>query len=191
MRLRLLFAFIFCLFATAAAADSIDLGFNDESFQIGYERPLASDNYGTSVGNARLLYNDDEETLLGSLGFDFIGEPGNVPGLDVGVGAKLYGGTADDGNDTDFLNLAVGVRAAYAPPPLWGLGADARFYYAPKIFSFIDSERLMESDLRLTYAVVPKVKVYLGYHNVRLKDEDSGHTHTIDDGIRLGFIGYF
>lgn len=188
MRFILLLIASLCLSASLAAADSIDLGFNDDSFQLGYTHGLSHDEYGATSINTRFLYDDEEETYLGSLGLDFSGEPGNIPGLELGVGGKLYGGNTND--DIDFLNLGVGVRTTYAPPRLGGLGVDGRFVYAPEIFSFLDSERLMESEVRLTYAAVPRVKVYLGYQNVRLKP-DNGSTRTIDDSVRIGFIGYF
>ncbi len=188
MRFILLLTTCLCLSASLAAADSIDLGFNDDSFQLGYAHGLARDEYGATSVNARFLYNDEEETFLGSLGLDFTGEPGNIPGLELGVGGKIYGGNTND--NFDFLNLGVGARATYAPPRLGGLGVDGRFAYAPEIFSFLDSDRLMESEVRLTYAAVPRVKVYLGYQNVRLKP-DNGSTRTIDESIRIGFIGYF
>ena len=184
----LLALLITTLSAGTACAAAIDLGFNDNSFQLEYEQPLRSDNYGTSLGSARFLYNDDEETVLGSVGFDFVGEPGNVPGLDLGVGAEIYGGETDD--NQDFINLGITGRFAYAPPRLGGFGISGRLAYAPEIFSFLDAERLLEADLRLTYAVLPKVRVYLGYQNIRMDFEDTS-TWTIDEAVRVGFIGYF
>lgn len=189
MKLRIFLTLALCFSSTIAAADSIDIGFNDESFQVVYERPLVRDNYGTALANIRFLYNGDESTTLGSLGADFIGEPGNVPGLELGVGTKFYAGSAD--HSTDFINLAVGLRGNYAPPQLWGLGLGARLYYAPKVFSFRDSERLLESEIRLSYAILPKVKVYVSYQNIRMKEERSNDNWTIDDAIRVGFTGTF
>ncbi|MDO3378461.1 YfaZ family protein [Geoalkalibacter halelectricus] len=189
MILRLLLALALCLAATTVSADSIDIGFNDESFQLTYERPLTRDDYGTALANGRFLYNGDEKTTLGSIGADFVGEPGNVPGLGLGVGTKFYAGSTD--RSTDFINLAIGLRGEYAPPQFWGLGVAGRLYYAPKVFSFRDSERLLESELRLTYAVLPKVKVYVGYQNIRLKEDRRNENWTIDDALRVGFVGYF
>ncbi|WP_305045203.1 YfaZ family outer membrane protein [Geoalkalibacter sp.] len=189
MILRILLVLALCFTATLAAADSIDIGFNDESFQLTYERPLTRDDYGSTLANARFLYNGDESTTLGSLGLDFVGMPGNAPGLELGVGTKAYAGSAD--HSTDFINLALGLRGAYAPPQLWGLGLAGRLYYAPKIFSFRDSERLLESEVRLTYAVLPKVKLYVGYQNLRLKEDRRKENWTIDDALRIGFVGSF
>ena len=180
---------VFTCSATFAAADSIDIGFNDESFQFIYEHALSGDEYGTVLGSGRFLYNDDEETTLGSLGLDFVGEPGNIAGLKLGAGAKLYLGDTDP--SVDYINLAVGLRGSYILPQLQGLGISGGIYYAPEIFSFRDSEHLLDTDLRLTYAVLPKVKLYLGYQNIRLDVEGADDTWSIDEGLRIGFVGIF
>lgn len=189
MFLRILLIMFFCLMTTIAAADSVDIGFNDESFQLGYEHSLTHDDYGTVVANGRFLYNGDEETRLGSLGLDFIGNPGNVSGLGLGVGTKFYAGSTD--SDTDFVNLAIGLRGSYILPQLQGLGVAGHLYYAPKVFSFQDSERLLESEVRLTYAVLPKAKLYVGYQNIRLDIESRNDSRTIDNSVRIGFVGSF
>ena len=189
MVFRILMTLVLCLSSTAVFADSLDIGFSDESFQLVYEHPVSHDEYGTVLANGRFLYNDDEDTNLGSVGLDFVGKPGNISGLDLGAGAKFYLGSSDP--DVDFLNLAIGLRGSYTLPQLQGLGFSGQLYYAPKVFSFRDSERLLESEVRLTYAVLPKVKLYLGYQNVRLDIEDSNERTRVDDSVRIGFVGIF
>ena len=180
-----LFLFFLCspLYAT-----SLDLFFNDTSAQVGFRSPIAQDDYGRSEFNTRFLYNDDEETALGSVGFDFVGEPGNVPGLDLGVGTKIYGGHTEPSQD--LLSLGVGGSVHYSPPALGGFGASALFFYAPSIFSVLDSERIVEGALRLTYAITPRVRLGVEYQRIRSKFEDAG-TWTIDEGIRAGFVATF
>lgn len=189
MFLRIFLIMFFSLTASIAVADSVDISFNDNSFQLGYEHPMQQDDYGTAMANGRFLYNNDDETKLGSLGLDFVGKPGNIPGLGLGVGAKIYAGTTDP--DTDFINLAIGLRGSYILPQLQGLGVAARLYYAPNVFSFRDSERLLESEVRLTYAVLPKVKLYVSYQNINLDIEPRADDRTIEDSVRIGFVGYF
>ena len=186
---RILLITIFCLLATIAAADSVDIGFDDNSFQLGYEHPMNQDDYGKVMINGRFLYNGDEETTLGSLGLDFVGQPGNISGLNLGVGTKFYVGKTD--SDADFINLAIGLGGSYVIPQLQGLGVSGHFYYAPEVFSFQDSERLIESEVRLTYAVLPKATIYIGYQNIGLDIEHRNGSRTIDDSVRIGFIGSF
>ncbi len=189
MLLRFLLITFFCLMTSIAAADSVDIGLSDNSFQIGYEHPINLDDYGSSMVNGRFLYDGDDETKLGSLGLDFVGKPGNVSGLDLGVGTKLYVGSTDP--DTDFINLAVGLRSSYIFPQLQGLGIAGYFYYAPEVFSFQDSEGLLEGGVRLTYAVLPKATLYIGYQNISLDVENRSSSRTIDDSIRIGFVAHF
>lgn len=178
-----------CLAATPAAADSFDIGFNDDSFHLGYERGMTQDEFGTVVGTLGFLHNDDKETTFGRAGIDFIGSPGNYPGLNLGIGSRLYvGSTADS---TDFINLAIGLRGYYAPPQLGGFGLGAALYHSPKVFSFQDSERLTQSEVVLSYALVPKVRLTLGYYNTRLKEDRNDRDRRIDDSFRIGFTGHF
>jgi hypothetical protein len=187
-RLVLILVLLLVPAVTMAQSPSLDIGFNDNSAQLQFNYPLLEDDYGTSLVNARALYNSDEDTTLGSLGFDFTGEPGNVPGLNLGAGAQLYGGDTHSGQD--FIVLGVGTRMGYAPPFLGGFGIDGKIFYGPNIFSFLDAERLLETGLRISYAITPKVKVHLGYQNIRTDFEDYG-TWTIDEGLRLGFEARF
>ena len=189
MHLPLIFIILMTLISTPAFAGSVNIGLNDDSFQIGFEQALSDDNYGNSFGNARFLYNGDEDTRMGSIGFDFIGRPGNLPGLSIGVGTKLYLGKTD--HNAEFINLGIGLRTDYTLPQLQGLGVSAGLYYAPKVLSGQDSNRLLDSQIRLTYAIIPKVKLFLGYQNIRLDIDGSRGNWTIDDGIRAGFVGTF
>lgn len=171
-----------------AAADTLDLSFDDRSAQVGYRHTLLEDDFGHSVLGGRFLYNEKEETVLGSLGFEFVGEPGNVAGLDLGVGARLYGGRTD--HHQDLLAVAVGTGVDYFPPLLGGLGFTGEIFYAPKIFSFLDADRLLETSLRLGYAITPRVRVHLGYQNIRTDFEKTSN-RTIDEAVRVGFTAKF
>lgn len=177
-----------CLFAVPAGAASVDLGINDVSVQLQFAQPLRADDYGTVQAEGRLLYNDHEETRLASAGLLFVGEPGNVPGLDLGVGGLLYGGRTDERQD--LLALALGGRLTYAPPVLGGVGVGGKLFYAPQILSALDADRLLETGVRLSYAATPKVRLYAEYQNLRSDYEERGNW-SIDEGVRIGFAGSF
>jgi len=189
MLLRFLLVTAFCLVTSMAAADSVDIGLSDNSFQIGYEHSINFDDYGSSVVNGRFLYDGGKETKLGTLGLDFVGKPGNISGLDLGIGPKFYVGSTD--HNTDFINLALGLRGSYIFPQLQGLGIAGHLYCAPEVFSFQDSEGLLESGVRLTYAVLPKATLYIGYQYISLKVEHRSSNRTIDNSVRIGFIAHF
>mgnify|MGYP001076567053 CR=1 FL=1 len=188
MKKVLIFMMLLSLVAVQAEAASMEIELNDNSVQAGFATPLRMDEYGTSLLNARLLYNDNKDTTLGSAGFDFLGQPGNVPGLDLGVGAQVYGGQAADSQN--ILSLGIGGQVSYAPPMLEGVGISGKFFYAPHILSLLDVDRMLETGLRVSYAITPKVKVYLGYQYIRA-DFDNGEDGAIDDSGRVGFAANF
>jgi hypothetical protein len=188
MKKWLLLFLLSCPIVAPATATSVDLGLNDFSVQLQFAQPLHEDDYGTVQAEGRLLYNDREETKIASAGLLFIGEPGNVPGLNLGIGGQLYGGRTDDRQD--LLALGVGGRLAYAPPMLGGVGIGGKLFYAPQILAGLDADRLLETGVRLSYAVTPMVRVYGEYQNLRSDFEDRGNW-TIDEGVRLGFEASF
>jgi len=188
MAKSLVLSLLILLVAGTAQATTFDLAFNNESAQVELGQPIIVDELGASEVGARFLYNDAEETRLGSLGLLFTGEPGNVPGLKLGIGAQGYLGSTD--RDQDLLAAAVGGTVRYAPPALGGVAMLGKLYFAPRIFSGLDCEQLWETEVRAGYNLTPRVQVHLGYQAIR-SEFDSYDTWTIDDAIRLGFQASF
>lgn len=177
--------------AAPASATTFDINFNDDSAQGQVDLTLGRDQYGSSGFNGRFLYNDKDDTKLGSAGLRFLGEPGNVPGLELGVGAQVYGGSAGETNSADIGGIGVGGLFSFAPPQFNGLGIGGRLVYAPKVFSFFDTDRVVEAAIRLGFAITPRIKIHVEYQNVGIKIEDRSGTHTIDEEVRFGFTGRF
>ncbi len=188
MKKWVLLPLLACLAAAPAGAATVDLGFNDYSAQAVLGLPLHAEEYGSIHAEGRLLYNDDEETKLASGGLLFSGQPGNVPGLDLGIGGLLYVGHTDESQD--LLALGVGGRVSFAPPVLGGFGLSGKLFYAPNIFAGLDAERLVETGVRLSYAVTPKVQLFAEYQNLRC-DFDDRDDRSIDEGVRVGFTASF
>ncbi len=193
MRNSLTLSILALVLAGPAAASSLDLNFNDYSAQAEFASEIAADQYGRSQWRGRLLYNDKRDTVLGSVGVDFLGSPGNIPGLELGIGAKVNGGkTASGRARQDLLTLAIGGQGIFAPPFWGGFGIAGSLFYSPQIFSLLDAERLLEWDVRLNYAVSPRIGVYAGYQRTRADfDRPTPAKRTIDEGLRLGFRAYF
>lgn len=178
------------LFAATAGATSLEIGLNDDSVQGQYFQSITEDAYGTAQFGLRGLYNDDDKTKLLSGEISFIGRPGNVPGLTAGVGGMLWGGKVGDSrHDLDILSLGIGARLGIAPPSLMGLGFDAKLFYAPKILTTGDSERVTEGALRASYAFIPKARIFVEYQVIHV-DFERGDGD-IDDDLRIGFEARF
>lgn len=178
-----------CLCAATAGAASLEMNLNDDSIQAQVFLPVTEDAYGTTQFGVRGLYNDDHDTKLLSGEVDFLGKPGDVPGLTAGVGAIVWGGEAGPRDGADILAVGIGVKAGFAPPQLMGIGIDGKFFYGPKILAGGDSERIYESALRVSYAFIPKARVFVEYQKIHV-DFDGGDGN-IDDDLRIGFEAKF
>lgn len=180
-----------CFCAVSASAASLDVSLNDDSIQAQVFLPVTQDAYGTTQVGVRGLYNDDHETSLLSGQVDFLGKPGDIPGLTAGVGVIIWGGEVGPGsNPADILSVGIGAKVGFAPPQLMGVGIDGKFFYGPEILTTGDSERVFESGLRLSYAVLPKVRCFVEYQNIHV-DFDGGGDDSIDDDLRIGFEAKF
>jgi len=174
-----------------AAANSLELNFNDESAQARFGLILSQDAYGSALLDLRGLYNDEKDRnfWLVSGGFDFIGEPGTVPGLELGIAADVKVGDSDVA-DSDFGAVGVGALARYYPPALGGFGVGARLLYSPEIFTFLEAERVTEFSTRVGYVITPRIGVHVEYQKVRVEFDRGGHVD-IDDDVRVGFEARF
>jgi hypothetical protein len=181
---------ILCLCAASAGAASLDLSLNDDSVQTQVFLPITQDDYGTTQVGIRGLYNDEHNTKLLSGEIDFLGKPGDVPGLTAGVGLIVWGGEAGRGGDFDLLSAGLGAKIGFAPPQLMGVGIDGKFFYGPKILTGSDADRVFESGLRLSYAFIPKARLFVEYQKIHV-DVEGGGDGDIDDDLRIGFEARF
>jgi hypothetical protein len=179
-----------CLCAVSAGAASLDMSLNDDSLQAQVFLPLTQDAYGTTQVGVRGLYNDDHDTKLLSGEVDFLGKPGDVPGLTAGVGMIAWGGEAGPRNGADIFAVGIGAKVGFAPPQLMGVGIDGKVFYGPKILASGDTKRIFESGLRLSYAFIPKARCFVEYQKIHV-DFDGGGDGNIDDDLRIGFEAKF
>jgi hypothetical protein len=178
------------LCAASAGAASLDLSLNDDSVQAQAFLPISQDAYGTTQVGIRGLYNDEYNTKLVSGEIDFLGKPGDIPGLTAGIGLIVWGGEAGRGGDFDLLSVGLGAKVGFAPPQLMGVGIDGKFFYGPKILTGGDADRVFESGLRLSYAFIPKARLFVEYQKIHV-DADNGGDGDIDDDLRIGFEAKF
>ena len=161
---------------------------NNDSAQGALNIDLDKNEYGSSFVGFRLLYNDDKETLLGSVSGGVTGEPGNIPG--VKVGAQLLANLGSSRNDRNLLTVGLGLLASYQPPQFQGLGVYTRAQYAPELLCFLDSEGMVELAVGLSYMVTPKATVSLEYQNTEVDFKDVGD-QDIDNSLRVGVVFHF
>ena len=189
MKRTLILSILFMLLTSGVSmAGSIGLDFNDDSAEGSVSFTLTEDEYGKVLFNGRYLYNSDEDTNLGSVDLSFYGEPGNIPGLTFGAGFIGYVGKSQKVYDT--LNIGLKGEVEYMPAQLAGVGFGAKVAYAPKVFSFMDSDGLLEYSGQVFYAVTPKIHVYIDYQRIE-GETDTNSDIKIDRDLRFGLRGFF
>lgn len=176
----LVLALVVFSFFGAAHAQTVDINANDDSAQIAFRALLGEEIFGYSEFNAMFIYTSDDK--LGSLGFDVLGELEFVPELELGVGLRVYGAEVDD---SDVASLGLGTMFRYTPGTLGGLTLMGTICYSPRVLSFMDADRLMESDIRLGYQLIPRATVYVGYRYIWVDIEDE-RKMTVDKGVHAG-----
>lgn len=168
------------------AAD-FSLVLNDDSVQGVLSKTFNSNELGESILGGRLLYSDDKDTLLGSVNVGVRGAPGNIAGLKLGAQVNGNWGRS---NKKDLLAFGLGVSSSYQLPQLHGLGVYGRLQYAPKLLSFMDSERMWETAVGVNYAFNPKAMLVVEYQNIEVDFEGTRTLH-IDESVRAGIQFYF
>ena len=183
MSRKILFAAVLlAAMPAAASATGLDVSFSDEAAQVVVSQTTVEDANGEVEMALRGLYSDPDDTRLVSFGAEVTGRVDPVPGLELGAGVKGYFGDSDK---DDILAGGLGAVAGFEPAALRGVGFAAAYYYCPKVFSGLDTERLTEFETRASYQIVPRASVYVSYSNIRADIEDKGY-RTVDDGFRVG-----
>lgn len=168
--------------ANVAVADTLDINLRDSSAQLRYSASLGHDTLGKSELHAGLLYADKDNFLadFGLLVQDEVGV--NGPGITVGVGLKAATARAAA---SDASAVAVGALVGVKPLPDPRLNIVGQVYVSPKILSFGESTRYIETTARVEYEIIPQALVYLGYRSARF-DLKNKPQAKLDDGLMIG-----
>ncbi len=182
MTLRQTLAIALLAASTSALADAVDINLSDKSAQLRYSMPLGRDSLGKSEFNAGLLYSENGKGMV-EAGMQVMNEVGaNLPGLTLGVGVK---GLAASLKKYDAAALALGGQVRFSPSFAKRLGLVGQIYFAPKIVTFGDADRFLETGLRLEYEILPQATAYVGYRKIRFGIENNPGA-TLDEGANVG-----
>ena len=180
---RTLAVFLALAGAGTAAADTIDVNVNNHVVEGRYSMPAGTGQVG--VGG---LHHDVTNDWLLHAGFLGRGEARTSMGRsEIGLGGRAYGGSVGPNN---VLALALGADFALYPSNQ-SVGVGAYLYYAPNVLSSRDTERFLDTGVRVEFEVIkPTGVLYLGYRQIRatFKDGDKvkidNHAHL---GLRISF----
>lgn len=179
---RILAACVFVWSLSAVAiAGTIDLGLNEDSAEMSFRQVISEDTLGSSELVIKGVHDSkDEDVSIIAVGLDVFGEL--LEGMNLGIGARVFG---VDVVNYEVASLALGGMLKYEPPALYGVGFYCSAYYSPKIFTWADGENLQDIDAGVSYQLVPRAAVFVGYNKTRIDFEIGGRT-TVDEGIRGG-----
>jgi hypothetical protein len=177
------------LSGAAASAQTLDLNVSNDSALFRYiVRDTDSTGFGNREVDLGLAYTTDD-AIVGMFGAQVVAEAGSrSPGLDAGLGLKLFGANADldEQDDMSLFALTLGGQLHFVPPPVPRIGFSLQGFFSPNVVTFGDADRFSYLSTAVEYRVLPQAMVYLGYRKMRAGLEDGG-TATIESGGHLGF----
>lgn len=176
--------------AATVSAQTLDLNLNNDSAQFRYiVQDTDSSGFGNKQVDLGLVYSTDD-VLVGMFGAQLVAEAGSrTPGLDAGLGLKLFGANADLDKQDDTVNLfalTLGGQLHFVPPPWPRIGVSLQGFFSPDVVTFGDADKFAYLGAGLEYRVLPQAMVYLGYRKMRAGIED-GDNVTLESGGHFGF----
>ncbi|MEW5755036.1 MAG: hypothetical protein AB1810_01920 [Pseudomonadota bacterium] len=186
MRIRVLFATLAMISASAAHAYSMELALSDETARFNFSSFVGGFQGGRAQFDAGLLFNEDDDYVINT-GLHVIDVAGTKsPGVQLGVGGTVY--FADIG-DYNALALALGGQVSFRPQNFNRINLSANFHYAPGIVSFVDADSFTEYGARIEYSLLPQADVFLGWTKIETEVENV-EVRPVKDahlGIRISF----
>lgn len=182
---RILTTVLLLTASLGANAARLDVNLNQDSARFTYYSLVGGSTYGRTEMSTGLLYNEDKNYLL-ELGLQVVDVAGSgSPGLEIGVGPKLYYMNSDT-PDASGLSIAIGGMVRYNLPQVPRLALQGTLYYAPSITSTLDTSNFLEYGARVAYEILPTANIYLGFRRIRVDYTQGKGTHTLDEGGMLG-----
>lgn len=173
--------------SSMGSAATADVSLNDNAARFGYSSYVGSVEGGRSQFEAGLLFNNDGGNALhaGLHVVDLVGA--KTPGLQVAIGGRLYYAEADKGSKGTINGgaFALGGELQFHPAQAERLGLAINYHYAPSVVSW-NVDNLSEAGVRIEYTLVKNARVYLGYRNLQIKEEDTGRGYKVDKAGHVG-----
>lgn len=173
--------------AFSFAPGSLEANINNDTLQVEYDRPMT----GTSNlhTNASLLYTEEpsDSTVVGTLGLQGVETDGRT--YRAAIGGRLY---LMDIHSSDYgAALAFGGLFYHVVPGAQRVSIGGYGWYAPKVTSFGDTERVYELGARVAYRAIQNTDVFLGYRHLHLKNDKKYANKKLGDALEKGLhVGF-
>ena len=142
----------------AVSAHTVDLSVGEDAFRAAYEGDVAP----AAGGDAG----------------------GYTTGVEVALGATLYGASVDD-PDEDVSAVALTGELYVTPQDFNRARLAFAVSYAPEVLTFGEGKSLLDTAARIEYEVLNETRVYIGYRLTRVELEDAGD-QDLQKGAQLG-----
>jgi hypothetical protein len=163
----------------ATAGGSLDISLASDSARLAYD--AAKVGSGLHVGASIQHHETDGDLASLAVHVADMREP-NSP-LYMGIGGRVFGYVADD---YDGIALGLGGFFRYNIPKTKGVSLAGYAYYAPSVVSFGDTKSLMDTDIRIQYALLPTARIYTGYRYSQVQVNQTSKDVMLEQGIHFG-----
>ena len=184
---------------STAFASAIDFRLGSHMAEVVYKTEDATFGYGGADMGLGLFFNENDDLLVnGSILVSGSGH-GDVRGLHLGVGAKVYAGILELQSPKDNQNgaaLAIGAQIRYVFPGKLPFAILLEGFGAPNVTSASDFKGLKEIRLAVEIEITPSARAYIGYRTLEVELADglvsnNNNDHELDDkghvGVRFSF----
>lgn len=171
--------------SSLAVADHLDINLSNTAAQFKYSLP--SGVAGKSELFASVSYND-VNSVMGEAGLLVLNEEGSVPGLSLGVGAKVLAATLKNVgvNRLSASGAALGAQLRFEVPADRRFAFSGEYHYAPKIITFGDADHFSQAAVRAEFAVSALTQAYVGYRSSKFYMNNNVKDGVLDNGAHIG-----
>lgn len=191
LRKALTFILVATPFSTVSAA-AIDFRLGSEMAEIIYKTEDASFGYGGADIGLGIFFNEDDNVLAtGTILVSGSGQ-GDVKGIHLGVGAKVYAGVLDFPSPMENQQgaaVAIGAQIRYVFPGRAPFALLLEAFGAPNVTSASDFKGVKEIRLAVELEVTPSARAYIGYRTLEVDLPDGlvrDNTVELDDRAHIG-----
>ena len=111
--------------------------------------------------------------------------------LQIGLGARLMGVDADLGNNDAGMALALGGFYRYTFPKANRFSLHASLYYAPRVLSFENINKLYQAEVRGEYRTLRNARVFVRYGLTSVDFSRLDKQHEMNNGVGIGVAATF
>jgi hypothetical protein len=161
------------------AGGSLDISLASDSARFAYDAAKV----GSGLHVSASIQHHESDGDLASLGLNVVDMRSPNSPLYLGIGGKVFGYVT---GDYDGGALGLGGFFRYNIPKTQGVSLAGYAYYAPSVVSFGDTQSLIDSDIRIQYALLPTARVYAGYRFSQVEIDKTRRDIKLEEGIHFG-----